>query len=449
MSLLFFAALVFKNLNIQRQGRSENSMIAERQTMNTPHLPKTSARDLVFPVITRLALLFLWTLAQAAALATTPTTNTVEVTVRNDRSTNIFFSFVGNCPPPAVSGGAGFSVADEPEHGSITHLPDLGQSFAQYTPTAGYVGEDSFVIRRTQSCTISPDPPFTLEEFTVVLVQVLDPNRPFAIGQSLSVNEDTPLTVTLSGIAQSAEPLTFAILTAPGHGTLSGTPPNVIYTPAPNYHGPDSFTFEASDTVTNSAPATISITVLAVNDPPVAVASLFPEFQLFPNLTMQLVLAANGTDAVIVFDGSESSDADGDVLTFAWFETGQLAPFALGPTTTNVIEVGYHSVTLMVDDGVATGTAVSQFQVITPGEALEIIIEQLDNSSLARNTKRPLLASLKTAYESLDRGQFTNAANQLLALENKIRAQISREDPALAGQLIQAVEMLRQAIRGG
>ncbi len=56
----------------------------------------------------------------------------------------------------------------------------------------------------------------------------------------------------------------------PGHGTLSGTAPNLTYTPAPNYFGSDSFTFTANDGGVVSNTATVSITVTKVNYPPVA-----------------------------------------------------------------------------------------------------------------------------------------------------------------------------------
>src|SRR5207247_6339615 len=54
------------------------------------------------------------------------------------------------------------------------------------------------------------------------------------------------------------------------HGSLSGRAPNVTYTPAANYSGPDSFTFKANDGGLDSNIATVTISVTAVNDAPVA-----------------------------------------------------------------------------------------------------------------------------------------------------------------------------------
>src|SRR5262249_31742111 len=44
--------------------------------------------------------------------------------------------------------------------------------------------------------------------------------------------------------------------------------PNVIYVPVLNYNGPDSFTYKAGDGKTYGNPATVSLNVAAVNDPP-------------------------------------------------------------------------------------------------------------------------------------------------------------------------------------
>ena len=53
----------------------------------------------------------------------------------------------------------------------------------------------------------------------------------------LTTAEDTPVAVTLTGADSDGDPLTYLIVNAPAHGTLSGTAPNLTYTPAANYNG--------------------------------------------------------------------------------------------------------------------------------------------------------------------------------------------------------------------
>ena len=115
------------------------------------------------------------------------------------------------------------------------------------------------------------------ETFTVTAANT----APVANAQSVSTNEDTAKTITLTGSDVDGNSLTFAIGTGPSHGSLgtigsvtcTGTAPkscsaDVTYTPALNYNGSDSFTFKVNDGTVDSAAATVSITVNAVNDAP-------------------------------------------------------------------------------------------------------------------------------------------------------------------------------------
>src|ERR687897_2599585 len=95
-------------------------------------------------------------------------------------------------------------------------------------------------------------------------------DAPVADNMSVTTDEDTAREVTLSGADVEGDDLGYTIVRAPKHGTLSGTGANLTYTPAEDNNGPDSFTFEASDGISESDPATVSIAVKAVNDAPVA-----------------------------------------------------------------------------------------------------------------------------------------------------------------------------------
>jgi hypothetical protein len=87
---------------------------------------------------------------------------------------------------------------------------------------------------------------------------------PVAISQGLTTDEDTPLSITLTASDVDGDSLTFAY-TQPAHGSVTGTGASVVYTPAANYNGGDSFTFTVNDGKVDSASATVSITVYPVN----------------------------------------------------------------------------------------------------------------------------------------------------------------------------------------
>ena len=84
---------------------------------------------------------------------------------------------------------------------------------------------------------------------------------PVAFSQTVTTDQDTPVDITLTARSPQGFPLTYTVLTVPTHGTLSGSAPNLTYTPNTSYIGPDAFTFRVNDGTTNSNTATVSITV--------------------------------------------------------------------------------------------------------------------------------------------------------------------------------------------
>jgi len=181
-----------------------------------------------------------------------------------------------------------YSLVTLPGHGSLSGNPPS----LTYTPASGYSGPDSFTFKVNDGLVDSS--PGT------VSINVTRPNTaPVANSQSVSTNEDTAKGITLSGSDADGDPLTYQVTQNPAHGSLSGTKPNLTYTPAANYHGPDSFTFKVNDGQVDSAPATVSITVIAVNDAPAASA--------------QSLSTSCNTPKAITLAGS---DIDGDNLTF-------------------------------------------------------------------------------------------------------------------------------------
>jgi len=105
--------------------------------------------------------------------------------------------------------------------------------------------------------------------FAVVIIKSSN-TPPTASAGSVTTPEDTPVSITVAGSGRGGRPLTYSVVAGPSHGTLSGTEPNLIYSPAANFNGADSFTFKVNDGNADSAEATVSITVTPVSDPPTA-----------------------------------------------------------------------------------------------------------------------------------------------------------------------------------
>ncbi|MGB0087917.1 MAG: cadherin-like domain-containing protein, partial [Planifilum fulgidum] len=87
---------------------------------------------------------------------------------------------------------------------------------------------------------------------------------------------DTPLTVPAPGVLTNdtdpnGDPLTAQLVTGPANGTLTfNSDGSFVYTPNAGFTGTDTFTYQASNGVSRSLVATVTITVNATNQPPVA-----------------------------------------------------------------------------------------------------------------------------------------------------------------------------------
>src|SRR5271165_1845329 len=136
---------------------------------------------------------------------------------------------------------------------------------------------------------------------------------PVASSGTATVAENQSVTITLSSTDPGGEPLTFSIVGAPLHGTLSAvneTNDTVVYTPTANYNGTDTFMFQVDDGKLGISDATVSLTVTPVNQQPVSpgttaqtnentpVEIFLPASDVEtaqPNLTYNVVQPANGT----------------------------------------------------------------------------------------------------------------------------------------------------------
>jgi hypothetical protein len=133
-----------------------------------------------------------------------------------------------------------------------------------YTPSADDHGPDGFTYQVSDGTLTSAA--------ATVSITVISANRaPVASGGSGTTLEDTAVAVVLTGSDPDGDALVYTVVQGPTKGALSGTAPNLVYTPSLNDHGSDGFTFTVSDGTLISAPATVSITITPVNDAPEAI----------------------------------------------------------------------------------------------------------------------------------------------------------------------------------
>ena len=105
-------------------------------------------------------------------------------------------------------------------------------------------------------------------------------STPVAFDQSVSLNEDATLDITISGQDPDGSVLTFTNISSPTNGSLGAwgsvtctvagvCSQTATYTPNADYFGSDSFTFKVNDgTAASNETGTVSITVNGINDAP-------------------------------------------------------------------------------------------------------------------------------------------------------------------------------------
>jgi uncharacterized protein (TIGR03437 family) len=95
-----------------------------------------------------------------------------------------------------------------------------------------------------------------------------NPNRPPTVAQqTLALDEDTSLPITLTGGDPDGNPITYRIVDRPKKGSLSGEGSNLVYRPSLNTFGQDRFTVAANDGEQTGPLATVTIEIRPTPDP--------------------------------------------------------------------------------------------------------------------------------------------------------------------------------------
>ncbi len=235
---------------------------------------------------------------------------------------------------PAIGGDyASVQLVTGPTRGTLTLMSN---GLGIYTPNSGYWGTDSFTYTATGPGGVSTP--------GVVTLTVGAPAAPVASSVNVTAPFDSSghaidLSTSITGVHSS-----LAVVTLPAHGAVSVSGDVVTYTPATGYFGADSFTYAATGPGGTSAPATVSLTVVAPTapdiDPPAPVV-----VQPGPDGTSTVALPP-AVSGVVTGYRVDSAPAHGQVVVQApsggagWSLAYTPAPGFMGEDTLAVVAQG-------------------------------------------------------------------------------------------------------------
>lgn len=149
-------------------------------------------------------------------------------------------------------------IKEKPQHGSVTWSGNQ----VVYVPHSNYCGEDTFTYQVKTSGGYSNIATASLDVTCVT-------DKPIIGDTAGDLDEDTHKTlaptINTDGLAING----FFVNQAPKHGSLVWSSSKLIYTPAPDYCGPDEFTYSIGTEVGRSNVATGKVNVKCIFDTPV------------------------------------------------------------------------------------------------------------------------------------------------------------------------------------
>ncbi|MBN9497444.1 MAG: tandem-95 repeat protein [Alphaproteobacteria bacterium] len=187
----------------------------------------------------------------------------------------------------------GLTPNGSPTHGTVTFNPD---GTFNYVPAPNYNGSDAFTY------TVSDGKGGTATGTVTINVAAVN-DAPTTSGGTATGNEDTAITGQLAASDADGDTLTFGLAPTggPANGTVTVNPDgSYTYTPAANFNGSDSFTYQVSDGKGGTTLGTITVGVNPVNDAPTASSA-----------------TVAGQEDGSIAGQVTGHDVDGDALSFA------------------------------------------------------------------------------------------------------------------------------------
>ncbi len=240
------------------------------------------------------ALLVLWLTLCGRPVFALPHPQDQTVTLAEDATG---LSLTLRATPPATR-QVSFVLVTHPEHGQLLGTPPA----LRYIPAPNYAGRDSFTYLVTDGRQES-------EVATVTLNVTAINDPPVVAPLAVTIDEDTTTQLELQATDPDNHTLTYRTRPAPLPPSITGTGPTWLVTPPRDWSGTLTFEVIADDGRARSAPATVTVTVRPVNDPPtVSLAAALP-----PRLTTASLVPLTAT----------ASDPEGDLARVQLFLDGE------------------------------------------------------------------------------------------------------------------------------
>ena len=343
---------------------------------------------------------------------------------------------ISNRPPTAVSGSFAvnedskidvlltgtdpelnpltYSIVTQPTNGILSG--PANSRFRIYTPRLNYNGPDFFTYKVNDGFSDS-----AIATMSITVRSVND--APTAASQEVVTDEDAPLNITLQGGDVDGDLISYEIVQQPVHGVLSGSLPNLTYTPEQDYFGSDYLTFVTRDPSNAvSQLAAVTIAIHSINDAPVAKIVITPLDQL-PGETNTVLISPACCDTTLVLDGSQSSDVENVPLTYIWMDGTNV--IATTVTITNRFAPGVHELALIVSDGELVGTELLTLEILKTEEAVLHLQSLVQSSALARKEKASLVNWLSVTIKALEHCNVEQAVKFLERFEGRVAERIS------------------------
>lgn len=151
----------------------------------------------------------------------------------------------------------------------------INHNYPSYTPTSPVSGTDTISYRRCARRVGCNN--FIGESNWISIYPELNPatcnEPPVAVNDSETGTEDVSITANVgtNDSDPENEPLNYTLISGPTNGTITlNIDGSYTYTPNPDYNGTDAFVYEITDIYGETAQATVTLTLSAVNDAPTA-----------------------------------------------------------------------------------------------------------------------------------------------------------------------------------